>query len=366
MNKMMKNIACGLLTSAAIVWTGCGGDHSDTASPQPEGVANETTSPFSENPPPNAVLAPQDAEGWSTAEMRNRVFEAAEPMYWGDFGIRLATAPSNLLESDPHGLPPLLLWLRADDDGELSSLTMNQRSYEPGDWGRLRGTIISLLGDEYGPGSIQESAEVVLYCDHVLRYEHLIDTITAVWGYRDDEDKIVILIQKIGISARGKTPPDPSKSGFKESEEEETDEIDIPRPENVEIETSRDRRDEAEQRPAVPKFPLDVQQGDRVEVPESEVARPPEDPYVEVIGVEVSKSGVIVLHGDGLSMIEMFDRLTRERLILKSMGRSQTDATIVILADKDCPSGRVQDLIKTCHTQGFENFALRVKEASWE
>ncbi len=101
---------------------------------------------------------------------------------------------------------------------------------------------------------------------------------------------------------------------------------------------------------------------DRVELPESEVARPPGKPYVAMIGVEVTKSGAAVLHGDRFSMKEMFDRLTRERQIIQSMGELHTVATIVVLADKDCPSGKIQDLIETGHTQGFENFALRVKE----
>ena len=61
----------------------------------------------------------------------------------------------------------------------------------------LRNEIIAIIGDDRGPGSIQETAEVELDCDYGLNYEHVIEAITAVSGYIDDNDNVVKLVEKI-------------------------------------------------------------------------------------------------------------------------------------------------------------------------
>jgi hypothetical protein len=133
----------------------------------------------------------------------------------GDFNIKMPIGAPREGLPDPNQLPPMKLKLRAFPDdyervdmrGKLAKMQLNQKGFDTGDWGALRGYIIGVLGDERGPMSIQDSAEVELDCDYNLRYEHVIDAITAVSGYRDDNDKIVKLVEKIKFSPPKKAPP---------------------------------------------------------------------------------------------------------------------------------------------------------------
>jgi biopolymer transport protein ExbD len=106
----------------------------------------------------------------------------------------------------------------------------------------------------------------------------------------------------------------------------------------------------------------EAEQDQRVKLPESELAKPPEAPFEEPITLQMTKDGDIILHGDTLTMSVMDRRMLREREILKSMGKSPADATIIIRAHEDCATGKVQELIKICQLQQFERFALRAKE----
>jgi len=124
----------------------------------------------------------------------------------GDFNIKMPIGAPREGLPDPNQLPPMKLKLRADSNGTLVKMQLNQKGFERGDWGALRGYIIGILGDERGPNSIQDSAEVELDCDYNLKYEHVIDAITAVSGYRDDGDKIVKLVEKIKFSPPKKEP----------------------------------------------------------------------------------------------------------------------------------------------------------------
>ena len=111
----------------------------------------------------------------------------------GDFGIKMplgttAGGPSDML-------PPIKVRMIANPDGQLAGIRLNERAVTSFD--ALRLEIIGILGDQRGPGSIQETAEVELDCDSQLNYEHVIDAITAVSGYMNDDKNLVKLIEKI-------------------------------------------------------------------------------------------------------------------------------------------------------------------------
>ena len=55
--------------------------------------------------------------------------------------------------------------------------------------------------------------------------------------------------------------------------------------------------------------------------------------------------------------------LQREQSVLKSLfGKKKVGtATIVIRADRDVPTGKVQEVIRMCQDTGFEKFALRAR-----
>jgi biopolymer transport protein ExbD len=106
----------------------------------------------------------------------------------GDFSVRMP-----LQTGQPPAELPLMLQLRANEDGTMSSMSLNEVELGT-DFDKLRGKIVSILGEaaaEHGDGP-----ELEIDSDYHLRYAHVIDAITAVSGYRDG-DRVVHLIDKV-------------------------------------------------------------------------------------------------------------------------------------------------------------------------
>jgi len=113
----------------------------------------------------------------------------------GDFNIRMpASAPSDGAP-DEDQLPPMKLRMQAGADGALATMQLNNQAFDG--FKQLHQYIFELVGDDAGPGGAMEGAEVELDCDYQLRYEHVIEAITAVSGYRTEDDQIVKLIERI-------------------------------------------------------------------------------------------------------------------------------------------------------------------------
>jgi biopolymer transport protein ExbD len=121
----------------------------------------------------------------------------------GDFNVKMPlSAPSEGLP-DEDKLPPMKVRLRAASDGQIAQISLNDNNFGV-NFDSLRNYIISVVGDARGPGSIQDTAEIELDADFNLRYEHVIQTITAVSGYIDADDNIVKLVEKVKFA-----PPRP-------------------------------------------------------------------------------------------------------------------------------------------------------------
>jgi biopolymer transport protein ExbD len=115
----------------------------------------------------------------------------------GDFNIRMPLAAPRAGNPDPNQLPPMKLRLRADGNGNLVDLVLNERSFSgPTRFQQLHNHIASLVGD----GSMAASAEVELDCDYGLKYENVIAAITAVSGDVGGDGQIIKLVEKIKFS----------------------------------------------------------------------------------------------------------------------------------------------------------------------
>ena len=119
----------------------------------------------------------------------------------GDFNVKMPLAAPREGLPDDNALPPMKVRLTADSTGTLSSIALNSNGLSTID--DLRNEVIKIVGDDMGPGSIRETAEIELDCDYDLKYNHVIEAITAVSGYRQG-DQIVKLVEKIKFS-----PPRP-------------------------------------------------------------------------------------------------------------------------------------------------------------
>ena len=119
----------------------------------------------------------------------------------GDFSIKMPLAAPSQGRPDPNVIPPMKVRLRADSTGRLAELTLNDRAFNgPDRWQQLHQQIAGLVGE----GSVASSAEVELDCDFNLKYEHVIEAITAVSGRMGPDGQIIKLVEKIKFA-----PPRP-------------------------------------------------------------------------------------------------------------------------------------------------------------
>lgn len=123
----------------------------------------------------------------------------------GDFNIKMPLAAPSAGLPDDNLVPPLRLRLVADSNGNIANISLNDSDVSSFD--KLRSDIIGFVGDDRGPGSIQQTTEVEVNADYRLRYEEVVKAITAISGYIDDRGNVQKLVEKI------KFKPQPAGSG---------------------------------------------------------------------------------------------------------------------------------------------------------
>lgn len=123
------------------------------------------------------------------------------------FTLQPPQAPEGLA---PHGdqLPAMRLRLEADDAGALARISLNGQAFP--DLAAVQTQLLAILGDERGPGSIQENAELELDCDAALRIRFVVQALEATTGHDDREGLRRTLVRHVrpvcwseGIEAAG-------------------------------------------------------------------------------------------------------------------------------------------------------------------
>jgi biopolymer transport protein ExbD len=109
----------------------------------------------------------------------------------------------------------------------------------------------------------------------------------------------------------------------------------------------------------------DAEQDQRVTLPASELAQPPEAPYEQPLTVHLTADGSYIHGGRQLPGIEALrSALLREKQIIElHASRSLDDVTVIIRADENAKTGDVQQIIQTCQELQFQRFALRGKQS---
>lgn len=108
----------------------------------------------------------------------------------------------------------------------------------------------------------------------------------------------------------------------------------------------------------------DVEQDQRVNLPASELAKPPDTAYEEPLTVQMTADETILFGGQEMDLDGLADALRREAQLVRFTGAKQlSDITVVIRADLSARTGKVQEIIQTCQEQGYETFALRGKQS---
>lgn len=113
----------------------------------------------------------------------------------------------------------------------------------------------------------------------------------------------------------------------------------------------------------------DADQNQRVRLPRSELAKPPETAIKNAITLQIapatrnSKANVIIIGADEApSPQALKPYLTREVNLLRARHVEPKDATVIIRADSNAKTGFIQHVIKVCQEVKLEKFALRAQE----
>ena len=104
-------------------------------------------------------------------------------------------------------------------------------------------------------------------------------------------------------------------------------------------------------------------QNDKIKLPSSELAKPPDAPLTFPIILNLNSDATIYMGANIVTVESIAPLLRTEIQLLVSRNQTARDANIVIRGHQNTPGGVVQDLIKKCQELGFEKFALRVREA---
>jgi biopolymer transport protein ExbD len=108
----------------------------------------------------------------------------------------------------------------------------------------------------------------------------------------------------------------------------------------------------------------EVDQDQRINLPSSELARPPDVAYDEPITIQLSDKEQIIFAGDYLSPDQLKAALLREAQIIKTHPEKKLDdVTVIIRADRFAKTGKVQEIIKLCQEAEFDTFALRGQQS---
>jgi biopolymer transport protein ExbD len=106
----------------------------------------------------------------------------------------------------------------------------------------------------------------------------------------------------------------------------------------------------------------EADQNERIKLPTSELARPPETPLAEPLVIQVLQDGNAIFAGNEYNKETLSRVLDREMMFFKQMDVSAKDITVILRADARCPTGLVRDIVEMCQEKKLENFKFRAKQ----
>jgi biopolymer transport protein ExbD len=107
----------------------------------------------------------------------------------------------------------------------------------------------------------------------------------------------------------------------------------------------------------------EVDQDQRINLPSSELARPPEVAYDQPLTIQLTSDDTILFAGDELTPNGLKSALQREARLIRFAEKEVSDVTVVIRADRLAKTGKVQELIQLCQEAEFDTFALRGRQS---
>jgi biopolymer transport protein ExbD len=115
----------------------------------------------------------------------------------GDFSIKMPLEAADAEPTDQEQQPPMLLRMKADAAGNLTELLLDEMSFDqPNRWRKVHNYVAGRVGG----GSLTNVPEVVIDCDYGLKYENVIEAITAVSGSVSEDGQTIKLVEKISFA----------------------------------------------------------------------------------------------------------------------------------------------------------------------
>ena len=108
----------------------------------------------------------------------------------------------------------------------------------------------------------------------------------------------------------------------------------------------------------------EADQNERIQLPLSELAKPPEAALETPITLQLTDDSTVIFGANEVTLPQLPQELLREKQVLEAGGKNSRAATIVIRADRAARTGEVQEGIEICQKTGFEKFALRARKES--
>jgi biopolymer transport protein ExbD len=111
-----------------------------------------------------------------------------------------------------------------------------------------------------------------------------------------------------------------------------------------------------------------VEKDQELELPDSRIARPPDEPpdYQIVLNMRLEQDvPLISFSGNQITGIENIGIFLQQEIAAASItkkGIPPGKIDVVIRADRNLPTGLVKDLMAKCQTENLQKFSLRAKE----
>ncbi len=107
----------------------------------------------------------------------------------------------------------------------------------------------------------------------------------------------------------------------------------------------------------------EADQNERIHLPRSELAKPPEAAFESPITINVTSNRTVIMGVEEVPISGLSRLLLIEKQVLQGQKNGSFErATIIIRADASTKTGLVQEVIKACQDMSFENFKLRARQ----
>ena len=103
-------------------------------------------------------------------------------------------------------------------------------------------------------------------------------------------------------------------------------------------------------------------QDERIKLPISELAQPPEQPPTAPITLHILENGDVIYDGIDRSLRTLQDPLRHHVSVLKFLNVPANTVTVIIRGDAQCESGKIFDVMELCRGLGLEKFVLRTRQ----